>query len=414
MLGILHVDMDQFYAAVEMRDDPRLKGRPVVIGSDPKQGRGRGVVSTANYLARRFGVHSAMPISQAYKLCPQAAFIEPDMAKYSAASEQIQAVFLRATPLVEPLSLDEAFLDVRASRLLYGPAVAIAARIKQQVLDETRLTCSVGVAENKFLAKVASDLRKPDGLVVVPEGGARAWLAPMPVGRLWGVGAKSEERLKALGIASIGDLQAWPAEALARSLGREQALHLAALARGEDARPVEPGGEAKSVGRETTFEEDTESRALLEMTLAELAADVALRLRQQGVEAARLTLKLRWQGFETHTHQRALKPPTSHGPEIHAAGRALLGELLGRDRRKVRLLGLSASGLAPGGGQLSLDEARRDKARRADAAQDALNARFGDGTLKPASQVAPCQRRNRTGFSPQEPGPARSRHAPLP
>jgi nucleotidyltransferase/DNA polymerase involved in DNA repair len=414
MLGILHVDMDQFYAAVEMRDDPRLAGRPVVIGSDPKQGRGRGVVSTANYLARRFGVHSAMPISQAYRLCPQAAFIEPDMAKYAAVSEQIQAVFLGVTPLVEPLSLDEAFMDVRASRLLYGDAEAIAARVKQQVLKQTRLTCSVGVAENKFLAKVASDLRKPDGLVVVPEGQARAWLAPMPVGRLWGVGAKSEERLKALGIASIGDLQAWPLEALARSLGAEQARHLAALARGEDSRTVEPGSEAKSIGRETTFEADTESRALLEMTLAELAEDVALRLRQQGLEAGRLTLKLRWQGFETHTHQRALKPPTSHGPEIHAAARALLCELLGRDRRKVRLLGLSASGLAQGQGQLSLDEARRDKARRADAAQDALNARFGDGTLKPASQLGPRPRRNRTGFSPQEPAPAGRRHAPLP
>jgi DNA polymerase-4 len=236
------------------------------------------------------------------------------------------------------------------------------------------------------------------------------------VGRLWGVGAKSEERLRALGIASIGDLQAWPEAALARHLGLEAARNLAALARGEDARAVEPGGEAKSVGRETTFEQDSGNRALLELTLAELAEDVALRLRQQGLEAGRLTLKLRWEGFETHTHQRALKPASSHGPELYALGLGLLRELLGQQQRRVRLLGLSAAGLRArdAGGQLSLDESRRDKARRADAAQDALNVRFGEGTLKPASQLGPQRHRTRTGFSPQDPAPVRRRHAPLP
>lgn len=398
---ILHVDMDQFYAAVEIRDNPALRGRPVVIGSDPRGGKGRGVVSTASYEARRFGVHSSLPISTAWRLCPQAAFLPVDMDKYVGVSDQIHAVFRRYTPMVEGLSLDEAFLDVTASRRLFGDGQAIARRIKDDILAETRLTCSVGVAENMFLAKTASDLRKPDGLVVVPPGGGAAFLAPLAIGRLWGVGEKSELLLRSLGLATIGDLAAYPLESLAARFGADQASHLKALARGEDDRTVEADQEAKSVGRETTFGQDTRDAGLLAASLAEIAEDVAARLRRAGQEAGRVTLKLRWEGFETHTRQAALKPASSHGPDLLAPAKAMLASFLASDTRRVRLIGMTSGDLRPRGGavQLALGGADPEKRRRADAALDALNARFGDGTLKHAGGVGKAAARRRTGFS---------------
>jgi len=398
--------MDQFYAAVEIKRHPDLKGKPVVIGSDPKGGKGRGVVSTASYEARKFGVRSAMPVSTAWRLCPSAVFLPVDMEAYIAESEAIHKIFESVTPLVEPISLDEAFLDVTGSRLVIGDAETCARHVQSEVLRVTGLSCSVGVASNKFIAKVASDLRKPAGLVVVPPGTERAFLAPLEVGRLWGVGKVAEGRLHALGIKAIGALLAWPEEALAQALGQAWAGHLLELARGEDVRDVISERDAKSVGRETTYDEDTRDVELLRQTLGDLAEDVASRLRRHGWVCRTLQLKYRFEGFETHTRQRPLSPASDHGPELFSAGWNELRVVLKADRRKLRLVGLSAMNLEEerSTGQEELFGASRDKLRRLDAAVDAVRKKHGDETLKRANQsleTGPRHRKRRTGFSPE-------------
>lgn len=387
MRSILHVDMDQFYAAVEIKRRPELKGKPVIIGSDPQGGRGRGVVSTASYEARRFGVRSALPISTAWRLCPQGVFLPVDMPAYIAESERIHQAFESLTPLVEPLSLDEAFLDVTGSRLLYGDGVACAQRVQRLVLESTGLSCSVGVAPNKFLAKIASDLKKPGGIVEVPAGRESEFLAPLPIGRLWGVGKVSEAKLRSLGIERIGQLAAWPLESLRAAIGSAWAEHLSALARGLDDRAVESELGAKSVGRECTFDEDTRDLDLLRQTLGDMAEDVAARLRRHGWACGTLQLKARFEGFETHTRQRPMRPPSDHGPELFKAAWAELEAVLAGDPRRLRLIGISATkldGQAPG--QEELFGHSRDKLRRLDAAVDAIRDKHGDESLKRANQ----------------------------
>ena len=401
---ILHVDMDQFYAAVELQRRPELRGRPVIIGSDPKGGQGRGVVSTASYEARVFGVRSALPISTAYKLCPQGVFLPVDMAAYIKVSEQINEVFEELTPDVEPLSLDEAFLDVSASSLLFGDGPACARRVKDEIKSRTGLNCSVGVAANKFVAKVASDLRKPDALVVVPPGTEAAFLAPLPIGRLWGVGKASEPQFIRLGIRCIGDLLKAGPGVLKASFGESYTAHLTALAQGLDERPVVSEHRAKSVGRETTFEDDTRDLGLLRQTLADLSEDVAVRLRRHGWVAGQLTVKFRWQGFETHTRQQALRPATSHGPSLFAVAREILKEELGADGRPLRLIGLSAGKIADAGqgSQAELFGHPQVKQEALDVAMDKVNDRFGDEALKRGNQSLDAPKRVRTGFSPAE------------
>ncbi len=386
MRSILHVDMDQFYAAVEMKRRPELQGKPVVVGSDPQGGRGRGVVSTASYEARRFGIRSAMPISTAWRLCPQAVFLPVDMPAYIAESERIHQVFESLTPLVEPLSLDEAFLDVTASRLLFGDGPACAAWVQAQVRERTGLSCSVGVAPNKFLAKVASDLKKPGGIVVVEAGKEAEFLAPLPVGRLWGVGKVAEAKLQALGIARIGQLAAWPLPALRAALGAGWAEHLRALALGQDERPVETEQAAKSVGRECTFDADTRDTDELRQTLGDLAEDVAARLRRHGWACATLQLKYRFEGFETHTRQRPLRPASDHGPELFRTAWAELKAVLAADPRRLRLVGISAMGLGEAAPQEELFGPSRAKLKRLDAAVDAIREKHGDERLKRANQ----------------------------
>ena len=400
--AILHVDMDQFYAAVEMQRRPELKGKPVIIGTDPKQGTARGVVSTASYEARKFGVRSAMPISTAWKLCPQGVFLEVDMPAYMAVSEQIHEIFESLTPDVEPLSLDEAFLDVSASALLFGDGEACAKRIKAEILAKTGLTCSVGVAANKFVAKVASEARKPDGLVVVAPGKEQEFLAPLAIGALWGVGKVAEAQFLKLGVRRIGDLLKVEERLLLASFGEGYTGHVLALARGQDSRPVESEHRAKSVGRETTFEDDTRDLGLLRQTLADLSEDVAGRLRRHGWVAGQVTVKFRWEGFETHTRQVALKPATAHGPELFAAARELLKEELEADGRKVRLIGLSAGKIGESGGasQSELFGASPQRQEALDTAMDKVNDRFGSDSLKRGNQSLDAPRRVRTGFSP--------------
>jgi DNA polymerase-4 len=340
-LTILHVDMDAFYASVEQRDRPELRGRPVIVGGSAE---GRGVVCAASYEARRFGVHSAMPTVTARRLCPDGVFLPVRMEHYGQISRQIRAILLSFTPMVEPLSLDEAYLDVRGSEALFGPAAAIARRIKDRIRAETDLIASVGVAPNKFLAKLASDTSKPDGFLVLEVEHVQAFLAPLPVSRLWGVGAKGQRRLKQLGIDTIGQLAALPSERLAGpfgSFGRQ----LWELAQGRDDRPVVADREARSISTETTFARDIGDRTLLRGWLFELVEQLGQRLRQAGVRAGTLELKLRSADFRTHTRSAKLLQPTDVTPILWKAAAELFDDRIGRSLLPARLLGVGATGL---------------------------------------------------------------------
>jgi len=390
---ILHVDMDAFYAAVEQRDRPELRGQPVIIGANPQGGRGRGVVSTASYEARRFGVGSAMPISQAYRLCPKGVYLPVDMDKYLTVSKEVMAILRRFTDVVEPVSIDEAFLDVTGSRRAFGSGEEIARRLKDAVHRETRLTASVGVAPSKLVAKVASDLRKPDGLCVVEAGQEADFLAPLPIRRLWGVGPKMEERLAAVGVQTIGDLAALDPERLERKLGTH-GRDLLLLARGVDDRPVLAESEgAKSIGQEHTFDADTDDLERLRRTLLTLADGVAGRLRQQGLKGRTITLKYRDADFHTTTHAETQAAPLDSSNDIYRVATKLFSDV--HAKRKVRLLGISASGFGGPAGQLGLFA--EDKASPADQLRDKLKERFGDAAVTRATLLGKTERRNPSG-----------------
>ena len=390
---VLHVDMDAFYAAIEQRDRPELRGRPVVVGADPRGGRGRGVVSTASYEARRFGVASAMPISQAWRLCPDAAYLPVDMAKYSRVSAQVMETLRGFTDRVEPVSIDEAFLDVTGSRRALGPGEQVARRLKDRLLAETSLTASVGVAANKLVAKIASDLRKPDGLVVVPPGTEAAFLLPLPVRRLWGIGPKMEERLMKAGVHTIGQLAAQGEAVLERRFGTH-GQDLLRLARGMDEREVESHpGEAKSVGQEHTYDRDTADRAQHRRTLLRLCDGVARRLREQRLQASTVTLKHRDETFRTVTRATTLAAPTDASDALFETAWALLQGLPAA--RKVRLLGVYASSFGAGR-QLRLDLTKETERGAADRVRDAVARRFGDGALTRASLLVYPERREGT------------------
>ena len=385
--AIAHVDMDAFYASIEQRDRPALAGRPVIVGADP---RGRGVVSAASYEARAYGVRSAMPIGRAARLCPQAAFLPVDMAKYRAVSLEIMAILADFSPLVEPVSVDEAFIDLTGTEPLFGSPLDAVRLIKQRIRRDTELTASAGLAPNKFLAKVASDLEKPDGLVVVPPGGEAAFLAPLPVERLWGVGRVMGRELRELGVTTVGQLQRMPRAVLVRRFGRH-GEDLYALAVGRDDRPVEPFEDPKSMGAEETYGTDCRDPERLRATLRGQAERVAAELRDGGFAAARVTLKLRYGDFETLTRS-VTGEPTQDGLELYRRALALL-ERLGVSR-PVRLIGLAASHLGPPGrSQLGLFDADVARRERLAAALDRLAARFGDGTVVPAALLSRRARR---------------------
>ncbi len=384
---VLHVDMVALYASVEQRDRPELRGRPVVVGADP---RGRGVVSAASYEVRPYGVHSAMPIGRAARLCPHAVFLPVDMEKYAAVSRQVMAILAAFTPLLEPVSIDEAFLDLTGTEALSGAGPTAAATIKARIAKELALTASVGVAANKFVAKVASDLRKPDGLVVVPPGTEADFLAPLPVSRLWGVGKVTGQGLEAMGISTIGQLAAVPIGFLEARFGPGgRGLHDLAL--GRDDRVVEPFAPPKSMGAEETFGRDHRDPERLGATLREQAERVARELREGGYAARCVTLKLRFADFSTLT-RRHTDDPTQDGLAIYRRARALLDRI--PLTQPVRLIGLSASGLGPAAaGQLPLlggDPTRRERLARA---MDRVTARWGEGSLRPASVVRAPRRR---------------------
>ena len=381
--AILHLDLDAFYASVEQLDEPALRGRPVVVAGPSA----RGVVCAASYEARRFGVRSAMPTVRARRLCPEGVFVSPRFPRYEELSGRVFAMYREYTPLVEPLSLDEAFLDVTASEALYGGGRAVAEALRQRVKAEVGLTVSAGVAEMKLAAKIASDLGKPDGLVEVPAGGTREFLAPLPVSRLWGVGKVTEAALAKLGVHRIGQLAAAPEALVAAALGSGAARHLVALARGDDPREVVPDEPSRSVGAEETFEADLTGRAALLPHLLAQAERTARRLREAGLRGRTVTLKVKYSDFTLVTRRCTLAAATDDGAAVFAAAREQL-ERVELDR-PVRLIGVSVSGFEARAEQLGLFEQRpaADAARRAavNAAVDAVNRRFGREAIRPAT-----------------------------
>jgi DNA polymerase-4 len=395
---ILHVDMDAFFAAVEQRDRPELRGKPVIVGADPRGGHGRGVVSTASYEARRFGVASAMPISEAWRRCPQGVYLHPDMEKYARESERIMEVFHRFTDLVEPISIDEAFLDVTGSARAMGTGEEIGRKLKDSIRRETELAASVGVATSMLVAKIASDMRKPDGLVVVPPGTEASFLGPLPVRRLWGVGPKMEDVLAKLGVVTIGDLAALAPARLERRLGTH-GFDLQRLARGEDDRAViSEGAEAKSLGQEHTYGQDTSDPERLRATLLQIADGVAGRLRAHGLRARTVTLKYRDEDFHTTTHARTLDEATDAGNALFRAASELFAEV--HRGKKVRLLGIYASHFGEGTPQLGLFEQPKAPSP-ADRVRDEVRRRFGEEAITRASLLGRRERRNPSDKPPR-------------
>jgi len=348
----LHVDMDAFYAAVEQRDHPEYRGKPLVVGSPPTQ---RGVVATASYEARTFGIHSAMPSSEAGKRCPHAIFVPPNMPLYAEVSAQIFSIFGRYTPFVEGLSIDEAFLDVTGSRRIFGSGEEIGRRIRADVLAETGLTCSVGIAPNKFLAKLGSEYKKPDGLTVLPfdPQAIIEFLRPLSLTRLWGVGKVTRQAFDHAALYTIGDLQDAPLGLLKSVVGPHSASHLRALAMGEDPREIQLDLREKTLSREHTFLHDERSRATLDNSLYELVEDVAQRLRNDGRLATGGRLKIRWKDFETFTRQRPFSRPTRVESDLQALAQSLFHDV--SLSQPIRLIGFGVIGLVEHAGQQQLD-----------------------------------------------------------
>jgi DNA polymerase-4 len=376
---ILHADLDAFYASVEVLKDPSLAGKPVIVGGTGA----RGVVASASYEARVYGVRSAMPSVRARRLCPEGVFLPPDFASYRAHSNRFREVLLSYTPLVEPISLDEAFLDVGGATKLFGQPAEAAARIRADVAREIGVTCSVGVAPTKFLAKLASDGCKPDGLLVVPADGVAAFLEPLPVARLWGVGEKTREVLGRLAIRTIGDLGRTPESILGRVVGAQTARHLSELALGIDPRDVVPYEPPKSVSHEETFERDLDDEREILRELLALAGRVAARLREDGFRARTVVLKARLANFTTLTRSRTLADATDVGADMYRTVAELYHALPGA-RRRIRLLGVQAAGLVPAGAeQLAL--VRGERWGDVERALDRIERRFGRGAAGPAS-----------------------------
>jgi DNA polymerase IV len=380
---ILHVDMDAFFASVEQRDQPEFRGRPVIVGADPQGGRGRGVVAACSYEARVFGIHSAMPISQAYRRCPHAVYLQGDHRKYTETSRQIFQILERFTPDVEPISIDEAFLDITGSWHLFGSPETVCHRIKTVIQKETGLQASIGLAPNKMTAKIASDLEKPDGLVIVPQDGLGDFLDPLAVEKLWGVGRRAREALARNGIRTIGDLAGWKIEQIVHLFGKN-GEHLWKLANGIDPRPVHPLERAKSIGNEFTFEKDVTDVEVIEDTLMRLSEKVSRRLRRAGFRGRTINLKIRFEDFKTHTRAATLDRPTNFADEIYSNAREKarafpLGE------RPVRLVGIQAVNLESRPEQPELFPIFRpeeQKKERLHAAMDTIQSRFGDNAIK--------------------------------
>ena len=381
--AILHIDMDAFFALVELRSRPELHGKPVIVG-----GGSRGVVLSATYEARALGVHSAMPMSRARRLAPQAVVIAPDHRQYSEVSRNVMALFNSITPLVEPLSLDEAFLDISGTIRRLGSPITIAELIRSRVVDEQGITCSVGIATTKFVAKIASARAKPDGVLVVPADQVLAFLHPLPVAVLWGVGERTEEQLTRLGLYTVGDIANTPITTLQRALGQATGHHLHNLAWGIDPRAVTPHEPEKSISSEETFSEDIDDPELIYAKLLHLANEVGTRVRAAGYVSRTIAIKVRFADFTTISRSRTLTSPTDVTQEVYETARALY-DSLGLERVRVRLVGVRAEGLraADGAAQQLVLGAPDHGRREAEVAVDALRARFGADAVLPGRLV---------------------------
>ena len=380
---VLHVDMDAFYASATLLSHPDLVGTPVIIG-----GGNRGVVLSATYEARRFGVTSAMPMARARRLCPQATVLPPDHALYSAISAAVMETFRSVTPVIEPLSLDEAFLDVSGAVRLMGSPAVIGQHVRDTVHDEQGITCSVGVAPTKFVAKLASGLAKPDGMVVVPRDEVVPFVQQLPVGALWGVGERTEEALVRLGLRTVADIAHTPLATLVRGLGDATGHHLHELSWGRDPRPVEREQREKSIGSDQTFDYDIDDAAEIHRRLLALSERTAARMRAAGMTGRTVTLRVRFSDFTTITRSRTLREPTDSGRAIHEAAVGLF-DALGLQRARIRLVGvrlekLVEASLAPIQGVIG---EREHGWREADRAVDRARSRFGSGSVRPASLI---------------------------
>ncbi|MFH2067911.1 MAG: DNA polymerase IV [Candidatus Omnitrophota bacterium] len=342
---IVHLDMDAFFAAIEERDNPDLRGKPVVIGADPKAGRGRGVVSTCSYAARKFGIHSAMPISIAYRKCPGAVFLKPDMEKYSAVSNRIMEILYTFTHAVEPVSVDEAFLDISDTYVHFGTPLQTCLLIKSRIKEAEGLTASVGLAPNKLAAKIASEIKKPDGMVEVTPENLLAFLRPLSIKKIWGLGEKSRLALEERGIKTIGELAGRDIREIIALFGKTGA-YFWQLANGIDEREVEPETEAKSISNEFTFDEDTSAVPEIKAALLSLCEEVSSRLRQAGHKSRTVTVKIRFGDFKTFTRAVTIKEPTNSADTVYRKIKLLADGFL-TGRKKVRLVGVKVSGLIP-------------------------------------------------------------------
>jgi DNA polymerase-4 len=376
---ILHVDMDAFFASVELLDYPELRGKPVIVGHRSP----RSIVTAATYEARKFGVNSALPMAIALRRCPQAIILEPHFERYHHYSEQVMSIFDDVTPLVERLGIDEAFLDVAGARRVFGTPMQVGQHIRRRVQSETGLVCSVGAAATKFVAKVASGVAKPDGLLVVPRDATIGFLHPLPIAKLWGVGGKTEENLRARGYNTIGDLAAAPLEALRRAIGEAGAQKLHDLSWGIDERTVHAGIAEKSIGHEMTFETNITDPAIIRRELLRMSNMVAVRLRKSGFVGRTVVLKLRFGDFTTITRSRTIGEPTDLGRRIYEEVREVY-EAVGKQDAAIRLVGVRAEQLQDAAtAQLGLwDES--EGWREAEDAMDAASARFGRGAVTPA------------------------------
>ena len=381
---ILHIDMDAFFAAIEQLDHPEYRGKPVIVGADPKGGKGRGVVSTCSYEARRYGIHSAMPISKAYRLCPNGIFVHVHGKRYSELSHKIMKILEEFSPDIEQLSIDEAFLDITSTVKIFGPPQMFGKLVKDRVRNHTGLTASVGIAPNKFLAKIASDLEKPDGLVIVKRDQIEEFLHPLSISKLWGVGEKTQPHLEQLGVRTIGDLAAVPQKKLIERFGK-LGLHFWRLAHGIDNRPVEGKLQAKSVSEERTFEEDIDDEAEMRRVIFRLSDDVARILRTKNLQGRTVHLKIRLEDFSTFTRSRTLSRGVDTSESIRGAAEDMFTNF---DRRghKVRLLGVSVSSLLNSKrAQLDIFAAETSKGDRVDRLINELSEKLGDGVVTRAS-----------------------------
>jgi len=408
---IVHVDMDAFFAAIEQRDHPEYRGKPVVVGADPKGGKGRGVVSTCSYEARRYGIRSAQPISEAYRRCPHAIFLPVRGEAYAEVSRQILEILNEFTPDMEQVSVDEAFLDVSSTLRLFGTKREMGEEIRRRIEQRTGLTASLGVAPSKMVAKIASEMEKPCGLVIVEPDGVEAFLRPLPVGKLWGVGPKAQKALEAMGIRTIGDLAGVGRGELSERFGR-YGEHLHDLARGRDESPVQPGEGVKSVGNEHTFERDTSDPKVIASTLMRLCEKVARRLRESGARGRTVTTKVRLADFTTLTRARTFEEGLDHAPEIYRAATDNLerAEVRGRE---IRLVGVSVSGLDKATAQqaqlfdLSGRGAPREKWRRLERAIDRIKERYGEDALRHGRSLSSRTRPSTEAQQEQDGGDSR-------